>query len=97
MLPPCPKIGDLERALLGQNAQPFDLAPELGLCLGIEDVEAEPAHALHRGAQLADDGERGNLPKRGLRPKPLEKQFILAVLGAAQLVFRQLEALEPVE
>ena len=48
--------------------------PQLRLGARIEDVEREAAHALQRRAraQLVDDGERRDLPHRGVRPRPGE-------------------------
>src|SRR6202040_3220453 len=37
-------------------------------------------------AQLVENGERRNLPHRGMRPGPMEMQFVLAV-DLVQLVF----------
>ena len=74
------------------------LAPQLGLGAGIEHVEGKPALALHHlaRAQLVEDGERRNFPHRGVGPRPVEMQFVLAV-DLVQLVFGQAEVGEPVD
>ena len=75
------EIRDAHRPFAAEDAQPLDLRPQLGLGAGVEHVEVEAAHEAHRRsrAQFVDDGERGNLPHRGLGPGPFEAQFILAV------------------
>ena len=79
-------------------AQPFDLGPQLGLGARIEHVEHEAALSLRRlaRAQLVHDRERRDLPHRGVGPRPVEVQFVLAV-DLVQFVFGQAEVGEPVD
>src|SRR5450759_1911839 len=95
MAAPRPDIG---KAQAFQLAQPLYLAPELGLCAGIENVEDKPALSLHHlaRAQLVEYRKRRNLPHRRMRPGPMEVQFVLAV-HLAKLVFGKAERGEPVD
>ena len=79
------EIGNLQRPLGGERAQPLDLAPQLGLGAGVEHVEIEAAHAAHRGAraQLVDDRQRRDLPHRRVRPRAGEAQLVLSVAGGS--------------
>ena len=90
------EIGDAQRPLALQDAQPLDLAPELRLGAGVEHVEIEAAHAAHggAGAQLVDDRKRGDFPHGRLAPETLEAELVLAV-ATGQLVRRQAKSLQP--
>ena len=85
MAAPCAEIGQAQAL---QFAQAFDLGPQLGLGAGIENIERKPALSLHHlaRAQLVENGERRNFPHRGVGPRPVEMQFILAV-DLVELVF----------
>src|SRR5882762_1264736 len=91
----CSEIGKTQAFQLPQS---LDFAPKLGLGAGIENVEDKAALSFHylARAQLVENGKRRNLPHRGMRPRPVEMQFVLAV-DLAELVFRQLERGEPVD
>ena len=95
MAPPRTEIGKPQAFEL---AQTLDLGPEFGLGAGIENVEDKAALSFHHlaRAQLVENGKRRNLPHRGMRPGPVEMQFILAV-DLAELVFGQLERGKPVD
>ena len=81
---------------IGQQLQPLHLLPQPGLGARIEDVEREPALVAHGRArfQFVEDGERGNLPHRRVRPWTLEAEFILTV-HLAQPIVGQAEIGEP--
>src|SRR5690606_16934261 len=82
----------------GKLAQTFDLAPHLRLGARIKHVERKWTEIFHRRArtQLIDDSQCGNFPHGRVRPGTMEMQLVLAVL-AAQIIFRQLEIMEPVQ
>ena len=95
MAPPRTEIGKPQAFEL---AQTLDLGPEFGLGAGIENVEDKAALSFHHlaRAQLVENGKRRDLPHRGMRPRAVEMQFVLAV-DLAKLVFGQLERGEPVD
>src|ERR1022692_5310118 len=80
---------------IGDTAQPLDLVPQLGLRLGVQDVEAELAQPFQIGSgpQLVDDGERIELPHGCVGPQTVERQMKAAVLHR-ELVVRQSEKAE---
>src|SRR5258708_10813129 len=93
MTPPRPEIGKSQSFEL---AQTLDLAPEFGLGAGIENVEDKAALSFHHlaRAQFVETGKRRNLPHRGMRPRPVEMQFVLAV-DLAPLVSAPLDPAAP--
>src|SRR5260370_20186364 len=95
MTPPCSEIGKTQTL---QLAQALDLAPKLCCGASIENVEDKPSLSIHHlaRAQLIENGKRRNLPHRGVRPRPVEMQFVLAV-HLVQLILGKPECGEPVD
>ena len=88
------EVGDAE---IGNSAQALDLAPQLGLCLSVQNVETELAQLFQIGSgpQLVDDGERIEFPHRGLSPEAVEGEMKVAVFDR-EFIVRQTEiALQP--
>src|ERR1700722_9243500 len=79
--------------------QSLNLAPELGLGLGVEHVQLEFTHALKGSArlQLIENGEGVNLPHRRLCPKPVELQVEFSI-SHCEPIAREAEAVsQPVQ
>ena len=89
---PGAEVGNPQRPFVRERPQPLDLRPQLGFGASVKHIEIEAAHAAHgrAGAQFVDDGERRDLPHRGLGPEPGEAQLVLPV-PLRQFVFRQAE------
>ena len=89
---------EIGKAQAFQLAQALDLAPELGLGAGIENIERKSALSLHHlaRAQLVENGKRRNFPHGGVGPWPVEMQFILAV-HLVELIFGEAKRGEPVD
>ena len=93
--PPRSEIGQPQAI---QLPQPLDLVPQFCFGACIQHVQFEAALSLGdlARAQFVEDGERRNFPHRGVGPRPVEMQFVLAV-DLAQLIFGQAKIRQPVD
>src|ERR1017187_7727344 len=81
---------EIGNAKTGNTAQAFNLAPQLGLRRGVEDVEMKFAQSLQvgPGSQLVQDGEGVEFPHRRISPQTVEGQMKLTILDR-QRILRQ--------
>ena len=72
---------EVGHAQLREAGQALDLAPQLGLGLGVQNVQFEFAHAAEGSTRfkLVDDRKAVNLPHGGLGPKAVELQVELSL------------------
>ena len=93
-----PPRSEVRQPQVVELAQSFEFAPQLCLGARIQHIEREPALTPGHLArpQLVENGERRNLPHRGVGPSPMEMQLVLAI-DFPQFVFRKPERREPID
>lgn len=81
---------------VGDRAEGFHLFPEFRHAARVEHFEFEFTHGVEdrAGAELHQDGERGDFPEHDLGPGAFEGEFVLAVVFF-EVVGGQAEVLEP--